>query len=80
MVVRESFVAVVDAVLIGAGVLLVGLLIRSVVVSLRRGYVYINRQQATRADAPLGFWLVIASWIVLSILFSFVVVKGMMDQ
>lgn len=76
---RESIVAVTDVVLIIVGVLLIILLIKSVLVSLKRGYVYINGQQATKSDVPLGFWLVILSWIVLALLFSLVIVQWAME-
>jgi hypothetical protein len=52
------------------GFLLIFYFIVSVFKSLKRGYVFINRQQATKSEEPLGFWLIIMSWVILTVLIS----------
>lgn len=72
---RSTVVFLVDSALIAAAALIVLLCIRAIFVSLRRRYVYINGKKATVDDEPIGFWLVIISWVVLSVLFSYPVAK-----
>lgn len=72
---KSTVVFLVDSALVAAAALIVMLCIRAVFVSLKRKYVYINGKKATVEAEPVGFWLVIFSWIALSILFSYPVIK-----
>lgn len=72
---RSTFFFFTDALLIAVAGLVVLLCIRAVIVSLRRRFVYINGKKATLEAEPVGFWLVIISWIVLSVVFSYPVFR-----
>jgi lipid-A-disaccharide synthase-like uncharacterized protein len=73
---RETIIAIVDVVLQIAALLFVLLCAKKVFFALRNKYVFINSQKATRTEEPLGYWLMIVSWIGVSAVFAYVFVSS----
>lgn len=72
---RGAVTFFIDSALIAVAALIVIFCVRAIFVSLKRKFVYINGKKATVEDEPVGFWLVIASWLVLSVLFTYPIVR-----
>jgi len=72
---RETIIFIIDSAGIAISVAIALFCIRYIVVSLRRGFVYINGKKATVKDEPVGFWLGIVSLLIGVVLFSYPVAK-----
>lgn len=72
---RQIIIGIVD-VIVQVAALLIGLLCaKSIFSAIRNKYVFINSQKATRAEEPLGYWLVIVSWFVVLAVFASIFVS-----
>ena len=72
--VKSTIVFLVDSAVVAVAALVVLLCIRAACVSLRRRFVYINGKRATVEGEPLGYWLLIVSWIGVAYVFACVVI------
>ena len=71
---REVIISIVDAVLQIAALLIALLCAKNIFSAFKNKYVFINSKKATAADEPIGYWLVILSWlVVLAVFVSFLV-------
>ena len=73
---RQTIIAIVDVVLQGAALLIALFCAKSVFSAIKNKYVFFNGKKATRADEPVGYWLVIVSWIVVLAVFASVFASG----
>lgn len=73
---RQTIITVVDTFLQIAALLIAVLCAKNIFSALRNKYVFINSRKATRAEEPVGYWLVIVSWIVVLGVFASVFVSN----
>ena len=67
---RQTIIAIVDVVLQLAALLIALLCAKNIFSAIKNKYVFINSKKATRAEEPVGYWLVIVSWIVVLAVFA----------
>lgn len=70
MIDRSTIIAIDDVVVQIGALLLVLLCAKNIFAALRNKYVFINGQKATKAAEPVGYWLVIVSWVVVMAVFA----------
>jgi len=73
---RQTIIAIVDVVLQIAALLIALLCAKNIFSALRNNYVFINSKKATKAEEPVGYWLVIVSWSVVLAVFASVFVSS----
>lgn len=67
---RQTIIAVVDVIVQIAALLIALLCAKNIFAALKNKYVFINSKKATRAAEPVGYWLVVVSWVVVLSVFA----------
>ena len=74
---REVFLLVMDGLIRTGFAIWAIFCVRYIVVSLKRGHVYINGQIASRVAEPLGFWLGLVATLGVVLISGYVVLHGL---
>lgn len=72
---RQIIIGIIDVIVQVAALLIALLCAKSIFSAIRNKYVFINSKKATRAEEPLGYWLVIVSWAVILAVFASIFVS-----
>ncbi len=73
---RQNVITIIDSAVQIAALLIALLCAKNIYSVFRNKYVFINSEKATRSAEPVGYWLVIASWIVVLAVFASVFVSS----
>lgn len=76
---HRQFFQMTDCLLVLFGLVVIYYFLRSVFRALRHGHVLVNGQMATQKDSPGAFWMSIMSWLALSGLIVWKIVKAVPD-
>lgn len=72
-------ITLVDAAVLVAVWLIALLCIKNIFSALRNKFVFINGKKATRIEEPLGYWLVIFSWLIVFAIFMYLAITNAKD-